>query len=200
MPHDDHISAGKGFTYGSSKTYVHSAGLSCCFRQWRAEDTHCRFLHGYSLQVKVDFEAFTLDGRNWVMNFGGLKEFKRFLEETFDHKTIIAEDDPMLPFFREMANGVSCRQLYRAQTNEAKLIQLVVLPHVGCESFARYIFEWLDEWIKSTPSCDHVMVKKVTINEHDGNGAWYGRVEYDYNRVLELARSEAARVSGHRID
>ena len=32
-------------------------GYSTCFRQWRAEGTHCKFLHGYGVSFKVWFEG-----------------------------------------------------------------------------------------------------------------------------------------------
>ena len=33
------------------------------------------------------------------MDFGGLKPIKQQLEDLFDHKTVIAEDDPALDWF-----------------------------------------------------------------------------------------------------
>ena len=50
-------------------------GFSTVFRQWRAEDTHCKFLHGYAVSFKVWFEG-ELDYRNWVWDFGGMKRAK----------------------------------------------------------------------------------------------------------------------------
>jgi len=37
-------------------------GFSTVFRQWRANGTHCRFLHSYGISVRVPFE-FDIDGR-----------------------------------------------------------------------------------------------------------------------------------------
>ena len=64
--------------YQSTKTYGNDRGLSCCFRQWRA-DSHCNLLHGYSLGFRFVFEADTLDERNWVYDFGDCKWIKEFL-------------------------------------------------------------------------------------------------------------------------
>ncbi len=50
-------------------------GYSTVFRQWKAEDTHCRFLHGYAISFRVWFEG-ELDHRNWVWDFGGMKRSK----------------------------------------------------------------------------------------------------------------------------
>ncbi|WP_225145649.1 MULTISPECIES: 6-carboxytetrahydropterin synthase [unclassified Bradyrhizobium] len=96
-------------TYLSTKTYGHETGLSATFRQWRAL-SHCRLLHGYSLSFRFEFEADTLDDKNWVVDFGGLKELKAILEHTFDHKTVVAADNPELEWFQEAARrgGYRC--------------------------------------------------------------------------------------------
>ena len=52
--------------YYSTKTYGHNIGLSACFRQPHADHSHCRFLHGYSLQFKFTFEADELDNKKSV--------------------------------------------------------------------------------------------------------------------------------------
>ena len=77
----------------STKTYGTDRGLSCCFRQWRATHSHCSTLHGYSLGIKLIFESDTLDDKNWVMDFGGLKAFKEWSEWQFDHTMVIAKDE-----------------------------------------------------------------------------------------------------------
>ena len=85
--------------FSSSKVFD---GFSTVFRQWKAEDTHCRFLHGYGISFKVYFEG-ELDDRNWVWDFGGMKRAKtqidgkspkEWMDYMFDHTVIIAEDDP----------------------------------------------------------------------------------------------------------
>ena len=73
-------------TYYSTKTYDHNEGLSCAFRQWRA-DSHCNLIHGYALGFEITFEAEELDDRNWVIDFGDLGVLKKWLKEMFDHTT-----------------------------------------------------------------------------------------------------------------
>ena len=95
--------------YKSTKTFGHEIGLSACFRQWRA-DSHCRFLHGYALAIKFVFAANELDVRNWVVDFGSLKSLKSQLEDTFDHKLLVAENDfPRKMDWPEAIN--SCNEL-----------------------------------------------------------------------------------------
>ena len=89
--------------YVSTKTYGTDRGLSCCFRQWRSTHSHCSLLHGYSIGIRLVFESDTLDDRNWVMDFGGLKAFKEWAEYMFDHTLVVAQDDPHFDLFRDMA-------------------------------------------------------------------------------------------------
>lgn len=142
----------------STKTYTHTTGLSACFRQWRAE-SHCRFMHGYALQISCAFIGHGLDVRNWVVDFGSLKGFKGWLEDTFDHKTLVAEDDPELGTFKKL--------------DEQGIIQLRIVEATGCEKFAEMIFRYLETWLfdNGYSSDGRVTLHSVEVSEHAGNSA-----------------------------
>lgn len=141
----------------ATKTYGNERGLSCTFRQWRTE-SHCRFLHGYSIGVRLVFGAETLDENNWVYDFGGLKWVKEFLEMNFDHTTCVAADDPELQTFRQLA--------------DSKLIQLNILPGIGCEKFAEHIALFIQPELEKQTQC-RVFLKTVEVFEHGANAAIY---------------------------
>lgn len=149
-------------SYRSTKTYGHEVGLSACFRQWRAQ-SHCHFLHGYALSVHVEFEADELDVRHWVVDFGSLKSFKGVLESTFDHKLLVAEDDPKL--------------LELSALEAEGLAQIVVVPATGCEAFAKLIFDYAELWLVDNGYAPRVRCNLVTVREHAGNSASYYREE-----------------------
>jgi 6-pyruvoyltetrahydropterin/6-carboxytetrahydropterin synthase len=141
-------------------------GFSCVFRQWKAEGTHCRFLHGYGVSFRVWFEG-ELDERNWVWDFGGMKRAKgtidgknpkEWMDYMFDHTTIVATDDPGIGGFRTM--------------NELGIIQLRELEAVGAEQFAKYIFEKLNTFVQEETS-GRVSVVRVEFMEHSKNTAIY---------------------------
>jgi 6-pyruvoyltetrahydropterin/6-carboxytetrahydropterin synthase len=138
------------------KTYSHEEGLSCCFRQWQAGHSHCRYLHGYALAFRFTFVATTLDDRGWCIDFGGLKPLRAWLHETFDHTLIAAADDPELPTLRGLA--------------ELGLIQLRVLPAVGCEAFAAHAHAWARDFVARETGL-RVHVEQVEVSEHAGNTA-----------------------------
>lgn len=145
----------------SKKVYPHSAGLSACFRQWRAE-SHCHLLHGYALQVELVFATNEKDERNWVVDFGALKPIKAYLEDRFDHKLLIARDDPHLGRFSEL-QGLG-------------LVELRVVDATGCEAFAEMIGRHVIRWMATEPGMMHAWLHSVTVREHEGNSA---TVEYD---------------------
>jgi 6-pyruvoyltetrahydropterin/6-carboxytetrahydropterin synthase len=142
-------------------------GFSTVFRQWRADGTHCQFLHGYGISFKITFEG-ELDERNWVWDFGGMKRAKgtidgmnpkAWMDYMFDHTVIMAEDDPYLELFEDM------------DTN--KLIQLRVIPATGAEQFAKYIYDKVNEFVLEETN-NRVRVTQVEFKEHNKNSAIYG--------------------------
>ena len=141
-------------------------GFSTVFRQWKAETTHCRFVHGYGISFKVYFEG-ELDHRNWVWDFGGMKRAKTlidgkqpkaWMDYMFDHTMIIAEDDPEIKAFQQM--------------DTVGVAQVRIIPATGAEKFAEYIYNKLNEFVK-TETGDRVRVIKVKFMEHGKNAAYY---------------------------
>lgn len=145
-------------TYRSSKTFGHDLGLSACFRQWKA-DSHCRLLHGYALSIHLEFETEELDVRNWCVDFGSLKSFRRQIEDTFDHKLLVAENDPRKD------------DLLRLQ--EMGLASVVLVEATGCEAFAKLIFGCAELWLKDSGYAPRVRMHSVTVREHGANSATY---------------------------
>ena len=150
--------------YQSTKVFD---GFSTVFRQWKAENTHCKFLHGYGISFKVYFEG-ELDDRNWVWDFGGMKRAKTlidgmqpkvWMDYMFDHTIVVAEDDPEVRSFKQM--------------DRAGVAQVRIIPSTGAEKFAEYIYNKLNEFVK-TETNDRVRVTKVKFMEHNKNAAYYG--------------------------
>jgi 6-pyruvoyltetrahydropterin/6-carboxytetrahydropterin synthase len=155
------IFAGSMFSgrFYSSKHYPHSLGLSACFRQWKAE-SHCNQLHGYSLAFTFYFACDDLDYRNWCMDFGSMKPVKEWLVSTFDHRLMVATDDPMLEVFNDL------HRLRAANVN--------IVPATGCEAFATQAFGFCKKYLSIAGVAPRVQVIGVWCAEHEGNGAGYG--------------------------
>lgn len=143
-------------------------GYSACFRQWKAEDTHCKFLHGYAISFKVEFVG-ELDERNWVFDFGGMKRSKTKLIDNMtpleyftyllDHTVIASDDDP---YIEELKN-----------LNKLGVIRLRILSQgVGCELFAKHLFEVINHFLVAETN-GRVKASKVTVIENYKNSASY---------------------------
>lgn len=144
--------------YQSTKQFGHDLGLSCAFRQWKAE-SHCRLIHGYALAIRLVFEANDLDHRGWVVDFGSMKSLKGMLEDTFDHKLLVSEDDPFLDEISGLAAlGVA---------------DVIVVPASGCEKFAEMIYGATETWLLSNGYAPRVKLVSVEVKEHGANSAIY---------------------------
>jgi 6-pyruvoyltetrahydropterin/6-carboxytetrahydropterin synthase len=149
--------------YQSTKLFD---GFSCCFRQWKADDTHCKFLHGYAVSFRVTFEC-ELDYKNWVWDFGGMKRSKtlidgmqpkQWMDYMFDHTVLVAQDDPFVTEFEMM--------------EDAKVAQIRIVEATGAEKFAEFLFVKLNEFVK-TETNNRVKIAQVEFMENNKNTAIY---------------------------
>lgn len=154
--------------YGSTKEFDN---FSIAIRQWKAQHSHCQLLHGYAIEFKVWFasieeiEENQLDEMNWIVDFGlfsrnGLKDW---LNEMFDHTTIIEKDDPQLESFQWM--------------QELGLLKLVVVDKIGAESMAKLVFDKFNDVFSKTEG-GRVKVVKVECNENKKNSGIYEEIYY----------------------
>jgi len=141
-------------------------GFSTVFRQWKAEGTHCRFLHGYDVEFIITFEG-ELDERNWVWDFGGMKRAKNtidgmmpkaWMEYMFDHTFVVAEDDPFKESFLKM--------------DEAGVAQVRIVPATGAERFAEFVYHKVNKFVQAETD-GRVRVVRVEFMENHKNSAIY---------------------------
>lgn len=143
--------------YISTKTYNQIAPLA--YRQWKS-DSSCGIIHGYSLSFHFEFECDTLDVRNWCMDFGGLRPLKDFLQEHFDHRLLVAIDDPHIDWYREaQARGIAI---------------LTEVEKTGCEGLADYLYEYINTIFLpnyGAAEAERIWCCKVEVRETDANMA-----------------------------
>jgi 6-pyruvoyltetrahydropterin/6-carboxytetrahydropterin synthase len=122
------------------------------------------------VSFRVWFEG-ELDERNWVFDFGGMKRAKTTIDGKspkdyfawlLDHTTIVAIDDPYLEIFKQMdLDGV---------------IQLRILPSVGCERFAEFLYHKINDFLL-VETDGRVRASKVEVYEHEKNSASYSETQ-----------------------
>ena len=135
------------------------SGYSTAHRLWKAT-SHCRFIHGYDRSFDVTFGCTELDANGWVVDFGGLKQVHKNIEDKFDHKTVIASDDPLMSEFLLLERMGGC--------------ELTVMPHPGMEGAAEWVAAMITLWIRTQPAtAERVYVVKVVARENDKNAVVY---------------------------
>jgi len=142
----------------STKRYGHEVGLSAVFRQPKADHSHCHLLHGYSLAFTFTFACRELDEKNWVVDFGGLKQLKNWLEDSFDHKVVVDSADPKIDI------------LYMLE--QQGLAELTVMNGVGAEKFAEHAYNFADNLVFEMTN-GRCWCVKVEVAEHGANSAIY---------------------------
>ena len=135
--------------------------ISVGHRQWK-DQGHCAWVHGYGRYIQFTFEG-ELDHRQWVMDFGDLKDVKKWIEAEWDHRVLIASDDPLLPQLKELESHGG--------------INLNILPdgyYPGIEESCRYLYDELNPMIKKKTN-NRVEITRVEVWEHENNHAEYVR-------------------------
>tara|TARA_R100000963_G_scaffold12944_1_gene9322 strand:- start:156 stop:773 length:618 start_codon:yes stop_codon:yes gene_type:complete len=146
--------------YTSSKQFELG---STAFRQWKADHSHCRFIHGYQLKTELTFGCNTLDDKNWCVDFGGLDTLKQTLRNHFDHTVVVAGDDPEIATFQDL--------------DSKGIIQLRIMHEgVGVEKFAEFVFKTADTFVEEA-SEGRCFVVKAKVTEHEDNYASYTKEE-----------------------
>ena len=158
--------SGEKYKYTSTKEYVDAFPVA--YRQWRA-DSHCNIIHGYAFSMKFYFGTDDLDARNWAADYGGLGELKDVLKGFFDHRLLVAEDDPELEMYKEL--------------EKRNMAKLTILPRLGCEGLADMLYNYIngvyipDQWGDAEAArlwCWKVEVRETQTNMayREGHRCW----------------------------
>ena len=112
--------------------------------------------------MKFYFGANELDKRGWVIDYGGLKELKQILKDQFDHRTLIAVDDPDLEKFKQLEKD--------------GILKLTILPGMGCEKIADMLYKFVNGVFIpdyfGEGEADRVWCYKVSVRETQSNMAF----------------------------
>jgi len=83
----------------------------------------CRHLHGHNGRAVISLQAEQLNPLGMVVDFSEIKEVVTdWIDQTLDHKMILHENDPVLPFLRQLGEPVFVMQVNPTAENIARLI------------------------------------------------------------------------------
>jgi 6-pyruvoyltetrahydropterin/6-carboxytetrahydropterin synthase len=117
---------------------------------------HCRHIHGHDLAFEFEFVASEKDECGFVVDFGGLKKLKQWLDDTFDHQLVLNGSDPLFT------------QLDAAQRLTGRPV--VAVPDCSAEGLAEYVAKESNRILQELTG-HRVAVRRVTVFEDSKNSA-----------------------------
>ena len=142
--------------------------ISTSHRNWMAatnsnrDSVKCSVCHGYSRYIQFTF-AGELDQHQWIYDFGDAKFIKQWLDDNWDHKTLVSENDPKLD------------KLKQAELDG--LLYLTIIPSIndwgpGIEGSCKWVYDSLISTVLEKTD-NRIWIAKVEIWEHENNSAFY---------------------------
>lgn len=89
---------------------------------------NCARIHGHNARVQIELGGDKLDHLGFVADFADIDRAARAWVERLDHRLVLREDDPVIPFLKQAGED---------------FVTLPVNP--SAENFARLLFEHLRE-------------------------------------------------------
>ena len=145
--------------------------ISTGHRQYK-DKGHCSFVHGYGRYVELTFNCAERDEKGWVMDFGDLKDIKKWLEEQWDHRLLLAHDDPLLGLFEGL--------------HKLGGVNLNVMPEgygPGIEDSCKWVFDNVSPMIHEKTN-GRAWLHCVRVYEHENNWAQY----FDSQKMFDELR------------
>lgn len=120
---------------------------------------HCALVHGHNWGLRFTFGCERTDENGFVVDFGGLKYIREWIDHTLDHACLFNEDDPL----RE--------QLVAAAPGAWKPL---VVPSCSAEGIAKFVFEAVDPMVRERTG-GRAWLLAVEVSEDSRNSARYAR-------------------------
>lgn len=107
-----------------SKQYIVTKVIDFCYGHRLLNYAgKCKNLHGHNGRLEIDIAADKLDTRGIAQDFSDIKKtVKGWVDTELDHKMLLNEKDPMVPFFQEKGESLFLFQDNPTAENIAKLI------------------------------------------------------------------------------
>lgn len=95
---------------------------------------HCARIHGHSWTLSLNFACSELDRHGFVVDFGGLRFLKDWIDTHLDHACVLSADDPELAWVR---------------SKDGSVFKLLVVESASAEGIARHLHAALDPLVRA---------------------------------------------------
>lgn len=118
---------------------------------------HCQLIHGHNWGIKLTFACKETDSNGFVIDFGGLKFIRQWIDKNLDHACVLNQDDPKLKHLLRELDG---------------LIQPLIVENCSAEGLAKYFYETFDPMVRKETG-DRAWIESVEVLEDSRNAARY---------------------------
>lgn len=136
-----------------SKTYT---DIPFAHRQHR-HGGHCALVHGHNWSLRFTFACERVDENGFVVDFGGLKYIREWIDLTLDHACLFNADDPLREALVGAAPGAW---------------KPLVVASCSAEGIARLVFDAIDPMVRERTG-GRAWVESVEVAEDSRNAALY---------------------------
>lgn len=118
---------------------------------------HCHFIHGHSWTFTVTFACREPDANGFIVDFGGLKFLKAWLDDNLDHACVFSKEDP---------------EKDRLLAEFPGLFKPFIVENASCEGIASHVYQVFDDKVRRETG-GRAWVVELRLNEDSRNFATY---------------------------
>jgi len=128
----------------------------------------CQNIHGHNYICEITIRGDKLDEFGFIKDFSNFKEIKLFLDDLFDHKLILHEDDPFIIEF-ERTNcdyRFGGKAYFNEKENEQEFGYVLMEDNPTVEVMSKFIYDEIKKWYD-------VRVYKIKLYENENSWCEY---------------------------
>lgn len=132
----------------------------------------CKYIHGHSYKAVVSLSAPNLDEMGMVLDFGVVKtRLKAWIDEKWDHNSILHENDPLIKFGRKMKQD----KLWKSEFEQFGGKEPYLLKcNPTAENMAEHLFNVIHEFLENElAQIEGLAIDSVTIQETEDCSATF---------------------------
>lgn len=114
---------------------------------------HCARIHGHSWSLALTFACKEPDRHGFVVDFGGLRFLRAWIDEHLDHACVLSVDDPELAW---------------AKAKQGTVFKLLVVENASAEGIARHLHAALDPLVRAETG-GRAWIAEVELHEDSRN-------------------------------
>ena len=105
----------------------------------------CAKFHGHSYKVEITIKSVKLDTNGMVMDFSELKPIKQWVDENWDHATIMSRSDPDVSKYKDDKNFKIYLSEFENITAELMCKELLIVIEQFFETIKDLVLKYINE-------------------------------------------------------